>query len=157
MEEDWLSKPLCWKFLKIEEVVAECKGNWQNFGVETITKEPPSHASEWHYCREVMLAALQWRGEEFRGEMRQSQMAVAGAMPCAVPHLCDWIEESQLWDTSPGGLACPQSCGSPPEAQVFMAPINFSFCVLEVVINVDQSFLLWVNDLKNHKTCHVWN
>lgn len=35
-----------------------------------------------------------------------------------------------------------------------MAPINFSLCVLEVVTNVDQSFLLWV---KNYKTCQIWN
>lgn len=34
-------------------------------------------------------------------------MAVAEAMPFAVAHLYGRFEESQLWDTSPGGLACP--------------------------------------------------
>lgn len=59
----------------------------------------------------------------------------------------------------PGGPVCPSSCSSPPEAQVFTAPIDFPFSVLEVelVIIRDQSFLLQVTDPQNHhKTHKVW-
>lgn len=111
---DRLSNPLCWEFLKTEERVGGCKGNWWYFCEGTMSEEPPRHTSVWCHCWKVMLAAVQWRGKEFRGEGRWGR----------VHALCNPLLVQLVWQLQrnlsygthrPRGPACPLSCSSPPE------------------------------------------
>lgn len=158
---DWLSNPFCWKVLKTEEGFGGCKGNWWYFGVGMMSEEHPRHTSVQYHCWKAMLAVVLQRGTEFR-EARWDR-AGSGQGPCPARSLTGATglavtEESQLWDTQLRGPVCPSSCSSPPEAQALTAPLNFPFSALEVeVITLDQSFLLWDTNLKNHHKPHkVW-
>ena len=116
---DQLSNPLCWKFLKTEEEVGGCKGNWWYFGVGTMSEEPSRHwdvwyhTSVWYHCWKAMLAAVQRRGKKFRGEARWdgAEWQWAGSMPCAVPRWCDWFGSrrgiSAMGHAAPGDLSVP--------------------------------------------------
>lgn len=107
-------------------------------------------ASQPHTC-------MVWNREE--RQTRNSRTAAGRVHALFHPSLVRPVWQSQrnpsYGTQSPGESACPSSCSSPPQAQVLIAPIDFPFSVLEV--EVVQSFLLQVTDLKNHHETHkVW-